>query len=76
MRATRFALVSLLFTLLFFSNTSCVVFVKHDNGKHKGWFKNSNNPHHPNTTNPGHTKKKSSDSGKKKESGKKTKGKS
>ncbi|MCJ8167299.1 hypothetical protein MKJ04_20835 [Pontibacter sp. E15-1] len=29
-----------------------------DNGKHKGWHKNSNNPHHPNTTNPGHTKHK------------------
>jgi hypothetical protein len=37
------------------SNSSCVV-VKHDNGKHKGWTKNSNNPHHPATTNPGHTK--------------------
>ena len=23
----------------------------------KGWNKNSNNPHHPQTTNPGHTKK-------------------
>jgi hypothetical protein len=32
--------------------------VKSDNGKHKGWFKNSNNPHHPLTTNPGHTKTK------------------
>jgi hypothetical protein len=32
-------------------NTSCVV--KKDNGKHKGWFKNSNNPHHPASTNPG-----------------------
>lgn len=27
-----------------------------DNGLHKGWYKNPNNPHHPNTTNPGHTK--------------------
>ena len=24
----------------------------------KGWYKNTNNPHNPNTTNPGHTKKK------------------
>lgn len=31
---------------------------KKDNGLHKGWYKNPNNPHHPNTTNPGHTKKK------------------
>ncbi|GAB3536949.1 hypothetical protein GCM10027443_28560 [Pontibacter brevis] len=27
-----------------------------DNGLHKGWYKNPNNPHHPLTTNPGHTK--------------------
>ncbi|WP_241739136.1 hypothetical protein [Pontibacter beigongshangensis] len=31
--------------------------IKKDNGLHKGWYKNPNNPHHPNTTNPGHTKK-------------------
>lgn len=30
---------------------------KTNNGKHKGWYKNTNNPHHPQTTNPGHTKK-------------------
>ncbi|SFU92479.1 hypothetical protein SAMN04487941_3399 [Pontibacter akesuensis] len=29
-----------------------------DNGLHKGWYKNPNNPHHPLTTNPGHTKQK------------------
>ncbi len=29
-----------------------------DNGLHKGWSKNTNNPHHPRTTNPGHTKSK------------------
>ncbi|CAM3531235.1 hypothetical protein POKO110462_07500 [Pontibacter korlensis] len=29
-----------------------------DNGLHKGWYKNPNNPHHPRTTNPGHTKHK------------------
>jgi hypothetical protein len=33
------------------------VMVKHDNGKHKGWTKNTNNPHHPATTNPGKKKK-------------------
>jgi hypothetical protein len=36
--------------------SSCVVATKHDNGLHKGWTKNTNNPHHPATTNPGHTK--------------------
>lgn len=40
-----------------FSTTSCVVLVKDDNGKHKGWFKHSHNPHHPNSTNPGKNKK-------------------
>jgi hypothetical protein len=46
---------SLLFT------TSCVVVtpgVKKDNGKHKGWYKNRNNPHNPKSTNPGHGKRK------------------
>lgn len=42
---------------LLFSTTSCVVqHAKHDNGKHSGWYKNSNNPHHPNSTNPGKAK--------------------
>lgn len=36
---------------------SCVVVTeKHDNGRHNGWYKNPNNPHHPNTTNPGQSK--------------------
>lgn len=38
---------------LLFSISSCAVRVNHDNGKHKGWYKNSNNPHHPHSTNPG-----------------------
>jgi hypothetical protein len=41
---------------LLFSTTSCAVFVNDNNGKHKGWYKNSNNPHHPNSTNPGKAK--------------------
>lgn len=38
----------LTFTILF-SAASCLVLVnpKHDNGKHKGWYKNPNNPHNP-----------------------------
>ncbi|MBA3663061.1 MAG: hypothetical protein H0W61_02490 [Bacteroidetes bacterium] len=32
--------------------SSCVV-VKRDNGLHRGWYKNSNNPHNPASTNPG-----------------------
>ena len=28
--------------------SSCVIIApKHDNGKHKGWYKNPNNPHNP-----------------------------
>jgi hypothetical protein len=40
------------------SSTSCLVFTPHHvgGGSSRGSFKNSNNPHHPNTTNPGHTK--------------------
>lgn len=36
--------------------TSCFVVLEKDNGKHRGWYKNPNNPHHPNTTNPGKSK--------------------
>lgn len=36
-----FLIISLLFS-------SCVMITtKKDNGKHKGWYKNSNNPHNP-----------------------------
>lgn len=54
------------------SNTGQVVIVKdsrsaradgHTKGQPKGWTKNTNNPHHPNTTNPGHTKHKQGRSG-------------
>lgn len=41
--------------VLLFSVTSCVV-VRKDNGKHRGWFKNRNNPHHPRTINPENSK--------------------
>lgn len=47
--------------------TSCAVIVvpKKDQGKHKGWFKNRHNPHHPASDNPGHNKKKNPGQGKK-----------
>jgi hypothetical protein len=40
---------------------SCIVFPNHNhanrnNGTPKGWNKNTNNPHNPNTTNPGKAK--------------------
>lgn len=31
-----------------FTLSSCVITHKHDNGKHKGWYKNKKNPHNPN----------------------------
>ena len=47
--------------LLILGSSSCVVHTtaKKDNGKHKGWYKNRHNPHHPNSNNPGHSKQKS-----------------
>lgn len=43
-------------SIFFTSQTACVVVYKKDNGKRKGWNKNPNNPHHPNSTNPGKSK--------------------
>ena len=45
--------------ILLVGSTSCIILHPHgnsgNNGKHKGWYKNSNNPHNPNTTNPGNS---------------------
>jgi hypothetical protein len=38
---------------LIFGAASCTRFFKKDKGKHMGWYRNSNNPHHINSTNPG-----------------------
>lgn len=38
--------------------SSCVVSTHTTIRGPKGWFKNSNNPHHPKSTNPGHNKDK------------------
>lgn len=46
-------ILSSLYLLLVLTSCAVVVLEKKDNGKHKGWTKNSNNPHHPNSTNPG-----------------------
>ncbi|MDP1800753.1 MAG: hypothetical protein Q8L81_05345 [Bacteroidota bacterium] len=55
----------IIFTVILISQTSCVSFYTKDNGKHKGWYKNSNNPHHPNSTNPGNSHGKSKGKSKK-----------
>jgi hypothetical protein len=50
-----FKSASILVSVLFFlwAAASCAVIVREDNGSHKGWNKNSNNPHHNNSANPG-----------------------
>jgi hypothetical protein len=47
-RITRISTVFLLSLFILFTS-SCVSIqpVSHDQGKHKGWYKNPNNPHHP-----------------------------
>lgn len=55
-KTIKIAGATLLCSVLLLSSTSCFVAVS-DHGHHKGKQKNSNNPHHPRTTNPGHTKK-------------------
>jgi hypothetical protein len=53
MKPVKTLAAAILFAALF-SNTSCIVAnrtaVRHDNGKHKGWYKNPNNPHNPAST--------------------------
>lgn len=56
MKSVRTTITLLVGIVLLFSVTSCVVLVGKDNGQHRGWYKNSNNPHHPNSTNPGKSK--------------------
>ena len=43
---------------------SCKIVSTGNQGKHKGWFKNTNNPHNPNSTNPGQKKKSEKGKGK------------
>lgn len=56
MKILRTIIVLILSLSLLYSTTSCVVLTQNNHGKHKGWYKNSHNPHHPNSTNPGHKK--------------------
>lgn len=53
MRTGKIITILVLCFGLLISVPSCTVFVKKDNGQHKGWNKNPNNPHHPQSTNPG-----------------------
>jgi len=38
---------------LLVSTQSCTVLIRKDNGKHKGWYKNTNNPHNPESSKQG-----------------------
>lgn len=42
-----------LLTLGLFYISSCIVVPAGNNGRHRGWYKNPNNPHNPASTNPG-----------------------
>lgn len=56
MKTPKSIITIVLFSISLTTSTSCLVVHRTDsgnNGKHKGWYKNSNNPHHPNSTNPG-----------------------
>ena len=61
MKSLRSIAILAFCTGLLFGATSCTVFVAEtrDQGNHRGWYKNPNNPHHPFTTNPGKFKGKS-----------------
>lgn len=52
MKTFRVEFVIVLCLGILFSTTSCLVLVEKDNGRHRGWHNNSNNPHNPNSTNP------------------------
>ena len=53
MRLLKTVAILVLCTGVLLNASSCIVLVEKDHGKHKGWYKNTNNPHHPNSTNPG-----------------------
>jgi len=58
MKIIRTIFLSAVFLFLTLTATSCFTTkrVEYKKPKPIGWYKNSNNPHHPATTNPGHTK--------------------
>ncbi|MGZ4097916.1 MAG: hypothetical protein ACXVNM_03515 [Bacteroidia bacterium] len=52
MKSIKIVPIFLLSVLFLFGTTACLV-VRTDNGNHRGWYKNTNNPHNPLSTNPG-----------------------
>jgi len=51
MKTLKIVVVITFFAAFLFSASSCAVMMKHDNGNHLGWYKNSHNPHHPGNSN-------------------------
>lgn len=52
MKTIRLFTTLMIGIVFLFSTSSCFVYVDKDNGKHRGWYKNPNNPHHPQSTKP------------------------
>lgn len=50
MKSLKLVSVSILLFMFLLSTTSCVSLQRIDNGHHKGWFKNTKNPHNPHHT--------------------------
>ena len=68
MKIFKSLIALLIFSVVLTGFSSCLVLhttESGNNGKHKGWYKNSNNPHNPNTTNPGNGNSKGNKHGKK-----------
>ena len=47
MKTLKNILIIFLILTVCYCFSSCAVIVRKDSGKHKGWFKNPKNPHHP-----------------------------
>jgi hypothetical protein len=56
MKKFKTIVIMALFLGLMSGAASCTVYFAKDNGKHKGWYKNSRNPHHPKKIKPGKSK--------------------
>jgi hypothetical protein len=55
MKKLNFLITLILILGISLTTTSCVIMTKHDNGHHKGWYKNSNKSH-PSSSKPGRGK--------------------
>ncbi len=60
MKSIRIFTFLVFLSIFVFASISCTVQKRNATGKHqpRGWFKNTNNPKHPGTSNPGKNKQK------------------